>query len=495
MNLKDKHTFWNWYHHNYYTSILCQIMGDNETKKRSLESTTLRKSPKLLLHCVDGCVPYLNPNQLEEHFPPFENTDLWLGLAVRDACVAPIFQSTNDNAKKKKTKQTTNSNKNNNDTTAAAASSSSSSSSSSSINKVRGYTFCSTPPDPWLLPYTRFTVPAFDLESDTNASTSKNTNNAVYVWTPHGRQKLTADLYAKAALEGLQSQHTVSLFDEVEEYSVRRKQKAESRNSEWYKHLQESSAATSSTTSNDEKQTSSLLWKPILLTPDDIEESKSEPRTTSTPKSKEGTLPKEVPAPVPVPSGLAFVGRWRSDLQLNTVVENTLLEKVPFKAMLTTRSLSEILDIATKGIVNVIGTNLPEKWAKDKLALGLDLSIVTSGEEKDAKRQKIDSSTESDGVDVVVLNEDGCMDLSDKKYARDPRPLVPGCDSFACLDNRFSRAYIHHLVVAKEMVAEILLFGHNLHCLLQLVRCFNGDESQREIVKESILRQIANGKK
>ena len=437
----------------------------NGDKKRSLEGTAAaRNGPRLLLHCVDGCVPYLNPNQLEEHFPPSENPDLWLGLAVRDACVTPVFQTPSDSKKKEKPKKE-----------------------SKAVNKVRGYTFAATPPDPWLLPYTRITVPSFgsnEHQSSTSGS-SKNTNNAVHVWTPHGRQKLTPDLYATASLEGLQAQHTLALFDDFgeEDYSARRLQKANTRNEQWFQHL----------SSNETAQKSSL-WKPILL-PHPAEDSAKDETTTSHPKKDD----KQEGAPKHIPSGVAFVGRWHSDIQLDTILASSDLNGVPWKAILTTHSLSDILEIATAGVANLIGTNLPQKWAKDKLALGLDLSSIETmlnKEESDAKRQKTDSAESTNdsptNEDKKQLNENGCMDLSNKIYARDTRPLVPGCDSFVCRDNRFSRAYIHHLVVAKEMVAEILIFGHNLHCLLKLLRCFDCDESKRKEVKDSILRQISS---
>ena len=463
-------------------------MGDTDDKKRPLHPIEGSKSgPRLLLHCADGCVPYLNPNQLEEHFPPSDNTDLWLGLAVRDACVAPIFNSPSQSDKGERRKKRKSKPNGSNETANAAA----------KINKVRGYTFAATSPDPWLLPYTRLTVPSFGTEqrdSISNFSGSKCTNNSVHVWTPHGRQKLTADLYATASLEGLQSQHTLSLFDDFdeEEFSRRRKQKALSRNDQWFQHLLSKDDALLANEGACKKG-KSLLWKPILL-PHNVETSDSEDKTT--------TSFAPLPQPdisKPFPSGLAFVGRWRPDIQLNTIMDTAHLDRVRWKAILTTRSLSEILEFATAGVANVIGTNLPQKWAKEKLGFGLDLSSIKLGiEERDPKRQKIESVETKPGsqaynatvTDALLLNKDGCMDLSDKKYARDTRPLVPGCDSFVCKDNRFSRAYIHHLVVAKEMLAEILLFGHNLHCLLKLLRCFDCDESKRKEAMDFILRQL-----
>jgi len=40
-------------------------------------------------------------------------------------------------------------------------------------------------------------------------------------------------------------------------------------------------------------------------------------------------------------------------------------------------------------------------------------------------------------------------------------PLVPNCDCYTC--RNFTRAYIHHLVMVKEMLGKVLLQLHNLH--------------------------------
>lgn len=50
--------------------------------------------------------------------------------------------------------------------------------------------------------------------------------------------------------------------------------------------------------------------------------------------------------------------------------------------------------------------------------------------------------------------------LRDKSYELDTRPLVEGCQCFAC--QRHTRAYIHHLLNTHEMLAEVLLMSHNV---------------------------------
>ena len=53
-------------------------------------------------------------------------------------------------------------------------------------------------------------------------------------------------------------------------------------------------------------------------------------------------------------------------------------------------------------------------------------------------------------------------------FASDPLPIDDGCHCYTC--QTFTRAYIRHLVVAKEMLAGTLLSIHNLHALVELVK-------------------------
>lgn len=56
---------------------------------------------------------------------------------------------------------------------------------------------------------------------------------------------------------------------------------------------------------------------------------------------------------------------------------------------------------------------------------------------------------------------DGIRNLNNAKYAKDTLPLDPQCDCPTCKNH--SRAYIHHLFKAKEMLAMRLCVMHNLH--------------------------------
>jgi queuine tRNA-ribosyltransferase len=62
----------------------------------------------------------------------------------------------------------------------------------------------------------------------------------------------------------------------------------------------------------------------------------------------------------------------------------------------------------------------------------------------------------------------GRLNLLNAVHAHDPRPIDETCNCYTC--RTFSRAYLRHLVVAKEMLAATLLSIHNIYTLLELVR-------------------------
>jgi queuine tRNA-ribosyltransferase len=67
----------------------------------------------------------------------------------------------------------------------------------------------------------------------------------------------------------------------------------------------------------------------------------------------------------------------------------------------------------------------------------------------------------------AVFSSEGRLNLMNAVYARDPRPIDALCDCYTC--RTFSRAYIRHLIAAKELLAGTLLSIHNLHTMIGLV--------------------------
>lgn len=60
-----------------------------------------------------------------------------------------------------------------------------------------------------------------------------------------------------------------------------------------------------------------------------------------------------------------------------------------------------------------------------------------------------------------LYTNQGKINLYNKKYERDPRPIEEGCQCPAC--QHYSRAYIRHLLKAKEMLGMRLCVLHNLY--------------------------------
>uniref|UniRef100_A0A673KWP2 Queuine tRNA-ribosyltransferase accessory subunit 2 n=1 Tax=Sinocyclocheilus rhinocerous TaxID=307959 RepID=A0A673KWP2_9TELE len=52
------------------------------------------------------------------------------------------------------------------------------------------------------------------------------------------------------------------------------------------------------------------------------------------------------------------------------------------------------------------------------------------------------------------------MNLKDKRYQDDFRPLVEGCGCYCC--KKHMRAYVHHLLVTSELLGGVLLMLHNM---------------------------------
>ncbi len=67
----------------------------------------------------------------------------------------------------------------------------------------------------------------------------------------------------------------------------------------------------------------------------------------------------------------------------------------------------------------------------------------------------------------AAFSSDGRLNLMNASFARDERPIDASCDCYTC--RTFSRAYLRHLIVARETLAGTLLSIHNLHALIRLL--------------------------
>src|SRR5262249_48353408 len=72
------------------------------------------------------------------------------------------------------------------------------------------------------------------------------------------------------------------------------------------------------------------------------------------------------------------------------------------------------------------------------------------------------------GRNARAYTSTGEMNLRNAKYTEDPSPLDATCLCPAC--RNYSRAYLHHLFNAQEMLGPMLLTHHNLHYYQTLMR-------------------------
>ncbi len=82
----------------------------------------------------------------------------------------------------------------------------------------------------------------------------------------------------------------------------------------------------------------------------------------------------------------------------------------------------------------------------------------------------------------------GTLNLRNARHAGDTRPLEPGCACLAC--TRHTRAYLHHLFRADEMLGPMLLTWHNLEYYQSLMRGMRTAILERRLLAHaSALRQ------
>jgi queuine tRNA-ribosyltransferase len=68
----------------------------------------------------------------------------------------------------------------------------------------------------------------------------------------------------------------------------------------------------------------------------------------------------------------------------------------------------------------------------------------------------------------TAFSSEGRLNLRNARFAHDKGPLDPGCTCPTCTG--FSRAYLRHLVMSREILASVLLSQHNIFYLLDLMR-------------------------
>ena len=140
---------------------------------------------------------------------------------------------------------------------------------------------------------------------------------------------------------------------------------------------------------------------------------------------------------------------------------------------------AEVLSAVEAG-ADLITTPYPFLLARTGKALTFSISTLeeedshssgNGGPHKKRRRAAEEAPEEgalegSPGQEGDDEEKEGLINLWERRWRTDPNPLLSGCACPAC--RRHSRAYIHHLLLAHEMLAEILLYCHNLTHYLAL---------------------------
>lgn len=118
-------------------------------------------------------------------------------------------------------------------------------------------------------------------------------------------------------------------------------------------------------------------------------------------------------------------------------------------------------------MLDVVTPALPEDKPRYLMGVGTPQDII------EAVRRGVDMfdcvlPTRLARHSAAMLRHGGRLNLRRAEFARDPKPIDETCSCYTC--RNFSRAYLRHLIVAREMLAATLLSIHNVHTLIQLVR-------------------------
>lgn len=85
----------------------------------------------------------------------------------------------------------------------------------------------------------------------------------------------------------------------------------------------------------------------------------------------------------------------------------------------------------------------------------------------------------------AAMTRMGRINIRNAPYRDDQRPIDPACDCYTC--RTFTRAYLRHLSVAREMLLATLLSIHNLRTLIRLT-----EEMRQAIVDSQLDRFVAD---
>ena len=141
-------------------------------------------------------------------------------------------------------------------------------------------------------------------------------------------------------------------------------------------------------------------------------------------------------------------------------------------------------------MIEVVNEILPKDKPRYLMGVGTPINIL-EGIERGVDMFDCVMPTRN-GRNGMLFTKDGIMNMRNKKWENDFSPVDP--DGHSYVDTLYSKAYLHHLIKAKEMLGLQIASIHNLAFYLWLVK-----EARAHIIagdfttwKSGMVRQLAN---
>lgn len=95
---------------------------------------------------------------------------------------------------------------------------------------------------------------------------------------------------------------------------------------------------------------------------------------------------------------------------------------------------------------------------------------------------------------AAIYTPDGRYNVTNARFARDFSPLAEGCECYTC--SHYTRAYVHHLFKAKEILSSTLATIHNEWFTVRLVDAIRNsiDNGDYEAFREDMLSRFASSR-
>lgn len=143
-------------------------------------------------------------------------------------------------------------------------------------------------------------------------------------------------------------------------------------------------------------------------------------------------------------------------------------------------------------MIEVVNAVLPEHKPRYLMGVGTPINIL---EAIDRGVDMFDCVMPTrNGRNGQIFTSEGTINLRNKKWENDFSPLDPNCVAF--VDKQYTKAYVHHLVVCKEMMAAQIASLHNVAFYLWLVgearkHIIAGDYAQwKSVMVEKLGRRL-----